>query len=230
MRVRLKFSKLGAVKFIGHLDIMRCFQKIFRQANIPLAYTGGFSPRQVFSIAAPLSVGVTSEGEYLDLELESPMVLSKIIEQVNACCPKGLVILSAIEIDDTEPAAMASVSASKYVIEQNGLVITTEQITEFAKQETIMIRKKSKKGTMSDLDIKPGIYSVTVKDTLDEHKIIMTLATGSVFNIKPDTFLQAFCDYLGVVYNPFDFKVHREELYHSDHKMISLSVPIKPVF
>ena len=70
-KVRIKFAKYGAVKFIGHLDVMRYFQKAIRRAGIDIAYSGGFSPHQIMSFASPLSVGHTSEGEYFDIEMNS---------------------------------------------------------------------------------------------------------------------------------------------------------------
>ena len=69
MKVRLKFSKYGALRFIGHLDVMRYFQKAIRRAGIDIAYSEGFSPHQIMSFAAPLSVGHTSSGEYFDIEV-----------------------------------------------------------------------------------------------------------------------------------------------------------------
>ena len=71
MRVRLKFQKYGAMKFIGHLDLMRYFQKAFRRAKFDNEYTKGFNPHQIMSFAAPLGLGLTSEGEYLDIEPRS---------------------------------------------------------------------------------------------------------------------------------------------------------------
>lgn len=226
MRVRLKFVKKDAMKFIGNLDLMRTLQKIFRQADLPMAYSGGYNPRQIFSIAAPLSVGLTSEGEYLDLELTRTIDLTQIIDQINKCCPKGLIMLQAIQIDETEPPAMASVSASKYIINQNEILMTSDKIAQFAQQDTIVIAKKSKKGIMNNLDIKPGIYNMTAL----ENKVIITIASGSVFNIKPDAILQAYSDFIGVTYDPFNYSVHRVELYHGETELISLSVPIKPIF
>ena len=71
MKVRIKFSKNGPVKFIGHLDVMRYFQKAIRRAEVDIAYSKGFSPHQIMSFAAPLGVGQTSESEYFDIELPS---------------------------------------------------------------------------------------------------------------------------------------------------------------
>ena len=70
MKVRIKFAKSGAMRFIGHLDVMRFFQKAIRRAGIDVAYSEGFSPHQIMSFAAPLGVGLSSNGEYLDLEVK----------------------------------------------------------------------------------------------------------------------------------------------------------------
>ena len=64
MKIRIKFSKQGAMKFIGHLDTMRYFQKAMRRADVDIRYSEGFSPHQIMSFAAPLGVGLTGCGEY----------------------------------------------------------------------------------------------------------------------------------------------------------------------
>ena len=71
MKLRIKFRKYGPIRFIGHLDVMRFFQKANRRAELDVAYTGGFSPHQIVSFAAPLGVGLTNNGEYMDLEVHS---------------------------------------------------------------------------------------------------------------------------------------------------------------
>ena len=77
LKVRIKFRKYGAMKFIGHLDMMRYFQKAMRRAGIPIAFSGGYSPHMIMSFANPLGVGLTSEGEYFDIELTRPMARKK---------------------------------------------------------------------------------------------------------------------------------------------------------
>lgn len=71
MKLRIKFKKYGPVRFVGHLDVMRFFQKALRRAGIDVTYTTGFSPHQVMSFAAPLGVGLTSNGEYMDIQVNS---------------------------------------------------------------------------------------------------------------------------------------------------------------
>ena len=69
MKARIKFRKYGALRFIGHLDVMRFFQKVMRRADIPIAFTGGYSPHMIMSFASPLGIGLSSDGEYFDIEL-----------------------------------------------------------------------------------------------------------------------------------------------------------------
>jgi radical SAM-linked protein len=221
MRIRIKFTKLGALKFIGHLDLMRTFQKIFRRSGIPIAYSEGFNPHQIFSIASPLAVGVTSEGEYADVKLTKVMDVGKLKELIDSTCPIGLEVLDVIALDDSEPAAMASVNAAKYIVSQTDKIINNDMIINFSKNEQIIIQKKNKKGVLKDLDIKPGIINMSLMN----NNIIMTLATGSKLNIKPEFVLKALCEYSEEDYNKFDYKIHREDLYYiKNNNYIPLSI------
>ena len=83
-KLRLKFSKNGPIKFIGHLDLMRYFQKAIRRADIDIKYSEGFSPHQVLSFAQPLSVGATSDGEYLDMTVNSMVSAQDIMDRLNS--------------------------------------------------------------------------------------------------------------------------------------------------
>lgn len=223
MRIRIKFTKLGALKFIGHLDLMRTFQKIFRRSGIPIAYSEGFNPHQIFSIAAPLAVGVTSEGEYIDVKLSTEEYdLTKLMQIISDSCPNGLDIVEIISLDDSEPAAMASVAAAKYNITQIENIIDEDMINTFAANEHIIIQKKNKKGVLKDLDIKPGIINISLINS----SIIMTLSTGSKLNVKPEFVLKALCEYAGTDFNKFNFKIHRKDLYHGDGNYIPLSIPM----
>ena len=71
MMVRVKFAKYGPLRFTGHLDVLRFFQKAIRRAGLDVVYTHGFNPHQVMSFAAPLGVGLCSVGEYMDVEITS---------------------------------------------------------------------------------------------------------------------------------------------------------------
>ena len=87
VKVRVKFEKTGVLKFIGHLDIMRCFQKALRRADIRVTLSAGFNPHMVMSFASPLGVGITSSGEYFDLELAEAPSSREMVRLLNEQLP-----------------------------------------------------------------------------------------------------------------------------------------------
>ena len=86
MKVRIKFSKTGHMKFVGHLDTMRYFQKAIRRSGLPVAFSGGYSPHMIMSFAAPLGVGTTSLGEYFDVELTETVATDEIERRLKELC------------------------------------------------------------------------------------------------------------------------------------------------
>ena len=93
MKLRVKFSKHGVLRFIGHLDVMRYFQKAIRRAEIDIAYSTGFSPHQIMSFAAPLGVGLESNGEYMDIEVHSLTSAKEFVDALNAQMADGIKVL-----------------------------------------------------------------------------------------------------------------------------------------
>lgn len=213
MKVRIKFAKEGVMKFIGHLDIMRYFQKAMRRGNIDIAFTEGFSPHMIMSFAAPLGVGLTSTGEYLDIEVNTEISSKDAIEQLNACMVEGMSILSFRRIPEEKASkAMSLVAAADYLVnfreEKDWGQDCKSRLKEFYNRESITIVKKTKKSE-KEVDIKPMIYGLELRDD----GIFMRLATGSVNNLKPELVMEAFAQYLGVEAEPFGLLVHRLEVY-----------------
>ena len=89
MKVRIKFAKHGVMKFIGHLDVMRYFQKALRRAEIEVKFSEGMSPHMIMSFAAPLGVGLTSDGEYVDIELNTPVSTEEAVRRLNGVMVEG---------------------------------------------------------------------------------------------------------------------------------------------
>ena len=89
MKVRIKFEKSGIMRFIGHLDMMRYFQKAFRRSGIDIQYSQGFSPHQLISVAAPLGVGLTSTGEYMDIVMGECPSSKELVDRMNEQMVEG---------------------------------------------------------------------------------------------------------------------------------------------
>lgn len=217
MKVRIKFSKEGPIKFIGHLDVMRYFQKAIRRANIDIAYSSGFSPHQIMSFAAPLSVGHESSGEYFDIECNSVTTEEDIKEKLNSVMVSGIKILKVSFLDDSEGNAMASVAAADYLVRFNDNLILPdnwqELLISYYEQEHIYVTKKTKKSE-KEIDIKDGIYKLQIR----EDGIFMQLDAGSGSNLKPSFILENFFQSIHVDLPEFSFKIRRLETYKRSKK------------
>ncbi|MEG1780411.1 MAG: TIGR03936 family radical SAM-associated protein [Clostridium sp.] len=228
MKIRMKFKKQGALRFIGHLDILRYFQKVMRRADVDICYSEGFSPHQIMSFAAPLGVGLLSNGEYVDIEVNTTKDSKTMIEQINRANAEGFEVTSYRQLEDSAKNAMSMVAAADYKVwfkegyEPDNSKALFEKFKEFTQLEKIEIIKKTKKGEKS-LDLKHYIYEVSI----NEKVIFMKLASGSSANIKPELVLTAFYETMGKEYPVFDFQVEREEVYADEgteisHRFISL--------
>lgn len=213
MKVRVKFSKTGAMKFIGHLDIMRYFQKALRRADIDIAFTEGYSPHMILSFAAPIGVGVESYGEYFDMELKSWDSSAEMMERLNKAMVEGVEILSMVQVPDGKASkAMSLVAAADYRVSfRDGCEPCDnweKKFVEFINLPQIIIVKKTKKSEQ-ELDLKPLIHKLQV----DGKQIFMQVSAGSSMNLKPDLVMEAFFNYLGKEWNPLAIMVTRLEVY-----------------
>ena len=213
LKVRIKFSKYGAMKFIGHLDVMRYFQKVMRKADIDIAFTEGFSPHMIMSFALPLGVGLTSEGEYLDVEIHTPIGSKEATARLNGVMVDGIKVLSFRKIEEGKAGkAMSLVAAAGYRISfrdgKEPPKLWQQHFQEFMDQSTIMVFKKTKKSD-KELDIRPYIYDCCI----EENNICLLLSAGSAVNIKPELVMEAFASYIGWEMQPFSLLIHRVDLY-----------------
>lgn len=170
MIVRICFKKYGAMKFIGHLDLMRYFQKAFRRAKYDMKYSQGYNPRMILSFASPLGVGITSDREYLEIGLNSSDRPEEMINRLNNVLTEGFIVNDFIilkKIDDGKIVpAMSLVTDADYLvslkdgynladkIKSQGDLI--EEFNKFINQEEIIIMKKTKKSEV-EINIKPLI-------------------------------------------------------------------------
>ena len=212
MRLRIKFKKYGAVRFIGHLDVMRFFQKAIRRAEIDVAYTTGYSPHQIMSFAAPLGVGLTSSGEYMDIEVHSLTSCQDVKERLNRVSVPGIEIVSVNVLPEEAGNAMASVAAASYTVrfrEGRGPAFDLAgAIPSFVSREQILITKETKKGTRQ-VDLKPGIFELDAK----EDGLFMLLDASSGGNIKPGQVIEALFSQNGQSLEENALIINREDTF-----------------
>lgn len=214
MKLRVKFRKFGAVRYIGHLDVMRFFQKAIRRAGIDVRYTEGFSPHQVMTFAAPLGVGLESNGEYMDIEVLSMESTAWVKDALNHASVPGIEVIDVKLLPDSAGNAMASVYSAEYTVrfrEGRRPDVDFEQVLDaFLRREEILITKVTKKGTR-EVNLKPGIYMIDWNSQKEEFHMI--LDASSAGNIKPIQVIEAMIAPYGRQLAENALQITREEVY-----------------
>lgn len=197
--VRLKFSRLGPVRYLGHLDMLRYFQKAVMRSGLPVRYSEGFNPHQIISFAYPLGVSMETIGDYLDLDLveadeftfadakDKENYEKNIVNSLNSVMQEGICILKASILPEGALNAMASVYAADYeVYYSQAAEIEPEIISRFLARKEIYVQKEGKKGIIKETDIREGILCLEKKEN---NILFMKLRSGSECNIKPSTII-----------------------------------------
>ena len=189
MIIRVRFGKEGALRFIGHLDVLRTFQKIFRRAGIPMVYSQGFSPHPIMSFALPLGLGLTSEGEYLDAEIEDGLgmeeespspaslcsapspasgggqakVTDEILTRLRGATSDELPVYAVRILPEKAGNAMASVGRASYRLEipEDSVAAVAAAAEKLLAETSHIIDKKTKTQTVS-FDLRPCIYELSL--------------------------------------------------------------------
>ncbi|MDO8491519.1 MAG: TIGR03936 family radical SAM-associated protein, partial [Dehalococcoidia bacterium] len=115
-RLRVTFSRGEEVKYISHLDMMRLWERALRRADMPVAYSQGFSPQPRLSLAAPLAVGVTSEGEIMDLFIGKRLSPYFFIKTMKSQLPKGIDISKVVDVSIALPSLQSQVRYGEYKV------------------------------------------------------------------------------------------------------------------
>ena len=169
MKIRIRFSKKGPVKFIGHLDILRYFQKAFRRAEFDLVYSQGYHPHPVQSFASPLGVGLESEGEYMDIELNSMDSPEQMLERLNAQMSEGIMTTGFTVLRDDAKNSMSILAGADYKVRfrEGYMPCPPEELSEmiraFLALDEIPVQKKTKKNELT-IDIRPMIRSISMQE------------------------------------------------------------------
>ena len=191
MRVRITFVKQGALRYTGHLDLHKLWERAARRAQLPLAYSQGFHPQPKMNMAAALPLGFSSRCEVMDIRLEHDIALEDLPTRLNGTLPSGLQVVGVEQVDDREPALQTQVKAAEYE------VTLTEAMDRSELQRRIdsVIESKAipreRRGKMYDL--RPLIDELTL---LTDDKIFMRLAAREGATGRPEEVL----DVLGIAF------------------------------
>lgn len=196
MKIRLKFTKVGPVQYVGHLDFLRFFQKAMRRSGLPASYSKGFHPHMLMSFASPLGIGMESLGDYVDIYLDKAVSRGELLEKLNSQLTEGVTVTDACVVgEEKKDNAMAMVRYADYqvqlpwqelVCDKNEL---TARIEALLAAEQLMILQQSKKQER-ERDLRPHIHDLQLVETEAGSALQLRLSCGSADNVKPEAILQ----------------------------------------
>lgn len=171
---RILFEKKANAVWISHLDLMRLFQRAFKRAGLPLTHTQGFNPRPSVSIALPLSVGVESNCELLDFDLDGDKVANRIVRgKLNDYLLPGIRVIKVYD-HGQKIKNLALLDCTVTLEYDDGVPANAvSALEEFFRQDEIIVEKKTKSGGIQEQNIAPMIKSLEVAQT-DGNTIVLT--------------------------------------------------------
>ncbi|MFW5943016.1 MAG: TIGR03936 family radical SAM-associated protein, partial [Chloroflexota bacterium] len=208
-RIRIKFSKVGATRFIGHLDVARALERALNRSRIPVAYTQGYNPRPRMQFASALPLGFTSEGELADVWLEEEVDPQQSQEQLAPKMPPGLNLHRVWEVPLSAPAMQASTVEATYeatVLDSLNREQVEERVQELLEAEELIRERRGKA-----YDLRPLVLALTVDETEDgELLLTMRLALLPGATGRPDEVVSQ----LGM--DPLGLRMHRKAIVLED--------------
>jgi radical SAM-linked protein len=179
MRVRVTFTKQGALRYTGHLDLHKIIERSIRRAKLPLAYSQGYHPQPRLNLAAALPLGFSSRAEVMDIWLNEDV--KDLAAALKDHVPPGLTILQAEQVDNRAPSLQSQVIAAEYEVEiteagyASGL---TQKVASILESESIPRERRKKQ-----YDLRPLIEELTL---VDENHIFMRLTSREGATGRPE--------------------------------------------
>ncbi len=191
MRIRITFTKQGALRYTGHLDLHKLWERAARRAELPLAYSQGFHPQPKMNMAAALPLGFSSRCEVMDMKLEHDIPLEDLATRLNATLPSGLQVVEVQQVDERAPALQTQVASAEYEVTLTEPVDGSELKRKVDSVITATSLPRERRG--KPYDLQPLIEELKL---LSDDKIYMRLAARESATGRPEEVL----DVLGIAF------------------------------
>ena len=200
MRIRITFAKQGPLRYTGHLDLHKLWERAARRAELPLAYSHGFHPQPKMNMAAALPLGFSSRCEVMDMKLEHEIQWERLREKLQQTLPAGIQVLNVESADEGAPALQTQVASAEYQVTLAGPVDASElkrKIDSVMEAESLLRERRGK-----TYDLRPLIEELSVTPTpppSGEEKVLrvfMRLAAREGATGRPEEVL----DILGIAF------------------------------
>jgi radical SAM-linked protein len=202
--VRLQYTKLGKVRWISHRDVARALERAFRIAQLPLAFTEGFSPRPKVSFGLALSTGHESEAEYVDLVLAEEVDLDALAARLNSGLPEGIAVVGVNALADRAPALQEAVTCVEWRVDVAHGDLSPVDLQQLREQVDAAMAlpalptTKRRKGRDVVEDVRPVIRRVTVCDEPSTVAVVEMEVSTQPRGAKPGEVLAAIGDFTDI--------------------------------
>ena len=187
--ITIKYKKIYPANLLPHVDTLRALQRIFRRTGIKVNFSQGFNPHMLLYMSPPLSLGLSSECEYMTVDSETD---NNIVEKFNKFAPQGIVAVKSF-ITAKNPNTAGKITKAEYEIKCGNL---GEVLKNFVLGKSYII-EYIEKGETVNKDVADKIFSVKA---IDSCTVFVTLAYGNQ-NLKADRLLRYWCNEYGLDYN-----------------------------
>lgn len=201
MRIQITFSKQGALRYTGHLDLHKLWERAARRAELPLAYSQGFHPQPKMNLASALPLGFSSRCEVLDMRLEHDVALDSLPQRLNDTLPSGIQVLNVEQVEERAPALQTQVISAEYEVRMIESALEPDlkrRIESVLESESIVRTRRGKQ-----YDLRPLIEALEAWDD----KIVMRLAAREGATGRPEEVLAE----LGIAFE--ETRIERTQLF-----------------
>ncbi len=191
MRYRIRFSKTDAMRFTGNLDLHSTLERTMRRANLPLAYSEGFNPHPKLVLADALSLGITSDDEWLDCVMKEDFPADDLLAALRAAAPPGILFHSADVVENGGEKLPNLVQAARFTATLLDPAEDLEQrVADFLAQPEIL-REKTRKGRTRTYDLRALVFGLAVlpPDERGRQRLELHLSQGEGRTARPDDVL-----------------------------------------
>jgi radical SAM-linked protein len=193
MRVRLRFVKLGKIRWTSHRDVARMWERALRRASVPVARSEGFSPRPKMSFGLALTTGHESLGEYLDVELNAEVEVEDLPARLSAALPVGIDVVAAVAIEKA-PSLQQDVTSCAWELALPWPRDAAEVAVATALGAETLVASRERKGAVVTDDLRPGILRLEVAGAgeasgEEEHVVVRAELATQPRGLRPSELL-----------------------------------------
>ncbi len=168
-RIRIRYSKVGPMRLLSHLELLNLFSRAVKRAGIPIRHSMGFHPHPKFSFATALSVGVESFAEYFDMEIEAGYGASRVRQNLNSTLPEGVEILEAVEIPLRSDSLSTIMEKIRYrVTLPEGLLEDLPARADAFLAMRTFVHRREKQSKIVEIDLRRELYDLLASGTVLE--------------------------------------------------------------